>query len=165
MSAAGVSAAVARLNAGNFHGRISVEYAEFPASETYAWGRHVWIINYVSGGETYAERLFFLTSSRAFEIRHGGGSNFAWWIDASITNAVALTYDGVISDDAGAGKWKGVEGKYQRFRDYLASALAHVARREILDRLVDFELEQTPPEFHGEVRAFSEEWGGRKAKT
>ena len=42
-----------------------------------------WVIECQSlfDDEVYVRRCFWLNSKRNFELRHGGGGNFAWWVD------------------------------------------------------------------------------------
>lgn len=65
------------------------------------------------------ERPIWVASRRKIEIRHGGGGgDFAWWIDAVVLNDLALAFDGVISDEGVGDKWRGVENKYPRYREF-----------------------------------------------
>jgi hypothetical protein len=44
-----------------------------------------------------------LNSRRHFEIRHGGGSDFLWWVDGRIQDEISKVFDGRVKDDGGSG--------------------------------------------------------------
>ena len=57
--------------------------------------------------DTRDYRVCWLNSRRHFEIRHGGGSDFIWWIDHLIQDAISKEFNGRVKDDGGAG-WEEV---------------------------------------------------------
>ena len=54
------------------------------------WGKDVWVISWINGYGTEEVVECWLTSHRSFEMHHGHGSSFAWWIDICITNEIAV---------------------------------------------------------------------------
>ena len=67
------------LNESHFKGGLQWEYSEG------GWGEHTWLLKYVGkDGKEYGERVCWIDSRQHFEMRHGGGSDFIWWIDNCI---------------------------------------------------------------------------------
>lgn len=83
-------------------------------------GRPGWEIQYK--GESNSFQIW-LPTSRKVEIRHSHHapvSDFMWWVDASITNEIALAFDGTISDEGVEERWKGEPDYCPHFKDYLS---------------------------------------------
>lgn len=95
-----VDTALAKINEKFLFGKLNITYSFHPDDPT-AWGRHVWMVDY-DGNGLYDGRVFWIPNRkpREFEIRHGGGGDFIWWIDLLIRNAVAAECDGIITDDS-----------------------------------------------------------------
>jgi hypothetical protein len=115
-----------RLNGTMFRGLLKTVYTDC-TGQTGCWGKHVWQIT-VKGGEferegnvyhRYGSRVCWLNSSRHFEIRHGGGGSWIWWIDSAICNEIALEFDGYVMDDSDGEKEPGVKDEYADFDAYL----------------------------------------------
>ena len=117
-----------KLNQERFHGILKIEYF-FAARHQNS--HHSWEIKCElqvpnCEGATYEERrVCWLNTPHKFEMRHGGGGDFIWWIDCVITNELALVFNGTISDDGGGEKWKGKEGYCPTYRDYVESMWRH----------------------------------------
>lgn len=121
-----ISALIERLNKELFKDLLIVKYTDC-TGRSECWGDHVWEIT-VKGGEgehegrtyhRFGERVCWLETSRHFEIRHGGGGNWIWWVDSAICNEIALEFDGYVMDDSDGEKEKGIYEKYSDFDDYL----------------------------------------------
>lgn len=96
-----VDRALTKINEKFLFGEMKIEYFEAEEGNTYNthyW--HVWFEN--DKGESFEERNMWIPykKPKTFEIRHGGGSDFIWWVDLLIRNAVATECNGMISDDA-----------------------------------------------------------------
>lgn len=121
-----ISALIDRLNATMFKDLLKITYTDC-TGQTGCWGKHVWEIT-VKGGEhvyegreyhRYGDRVCWLNSSRHFEIRHGGGGNWIWWVDQAICNEIALEFDGYDMDDSDGEHDKPEKDKYADFDQYL----------------------------------------------
>lgn len=99
-----VDKALADINEKFLFGKLVVEYSHHP-DNPHGWGLHVWEI-YVDG-QPYESRIMWLkdNKTKTFEIRHGGGGDFIWWVDHLIRNAVAEVTEGMIFDDGCDGRW------------------------------------------------------------
>lgn len=111
-----VDKALEDVNQKFLHGALVVEYSHNPGP--HAWGLHVWDVHF--SGRPEEGRVMWLKNerTRTFEIRHGGGSDFIWWIDHLIRNAVSEITGGTISDDAGVGKYTYAKYPSIPFREY-----------------------------------------------
>jgi hypothetical protein len=132
-----ITAMLADLNITHFKGNLKVEYCK---GEESSWGPHIWELAYFSDKE-YAHRICWLNNNHSFEMRHGGGTHFAWWLDSVVTNEVAACYNGMISDDGIVGKWKGEVGKHADLHKFLEQMMAgnEALRNWLMDGI--------PPEF------------------
>ena len=83
------------------------------------WGKDVWAISWINGYGTEEVIECWLKSNRTFEMHHGHGSHFAWWIDTTILNEIAVAHDAIISDDGCEEKEKGIHNKYPKYVDYI----------------------------------------------
>lgn len=141
MTPEGITALLNEMNATIFRNVLKIEYCDC-RNETGAWGDHVWIINVhpkdPSPNINYGTRECWLNNPKSFEIRHGGGSSFLWWIDFAITNEVALRYNGVVIDESDGIREKPVQGKYDSFGEYI--------RR--MNFILTYDYEITPREFY-----------------
>ncbi len=93
-----ISGVLNNLNVNIFKNNLQIEYA---IGDKNSWGPHLWFVDYQSPIDNikYAERVMWLKTSCHFELRHGGGGEFAWWMDHVITNQLALKFNGTITDD------------------------------------------------------------------
>lgn len=64
-------------------------------------------------------RMFWIEHSKKLEVRHGCGSQFAWWIDTLLRHFLASKLDGVITDDGFNERVKGTPEKYLSFKQYM----------------------------------------------
>lgn len=100
-----VDRALAKINDKFLFGEMKIEYYKPEAGDTFS--THAWNVTFEnSDGKEFASRSFWIPygKPRTFEIRHGGGGDFIWWVDLLIRNAVAAECDGMISDDGCDGK-------------------------------------------------------------
>ena len=146
MTPAGLMEIFNELNQRLFKGNLTIEYTE---KEDDAWGDHVWLLKYHSGGTLWATRVCWLDENtpKHFEMVHSGGSQFAFWLDAAILNEVAVKFGGLIGDDGGEENWEGVPGKYDDYPAYLRRCWGH---NQHVEALVANELFFGPPEFKPE---------------
>jgi hypothetical protein len=151
-----ISALIDRLNATMFRDLLKIVYTDC-TGKTGCWGNHVWEIETVNSNPkdpvNYGERVCWLNTSRHFEIRHGGGGNWIWWVDFAICNEVALEFDGYVSDDSDGEKYPGKKDKYADFNAYLIrsniddSFSDEVRNRKMKFIKSKFIQELIPPEF------------------
>ncbi|RTK97766.1 MAG: hypothetical protein EKK64_00755 [Neisseriaceae bacterium] len=114
-----ISDIIENLNKTKFKNLLKVDY-HLATLEEPGWGEHTWL---VSLGKM--QKVCWLETSRHFEISHGGGGgSLLWWLDISITNDVALRFNGNISDDGVSGKWKGKENYFPTLKSYLEDKLS-----------------------------------------
>lgn len=91
-----VRAVLDRLNKDIFFDCLEIEDNEY-------WsGKPGWYIH-VKGENEYQARVCWLNSCRHFEIRHGGGSDFLWWVDQRIQDEISKVFGGRVKDDGGSG--------------------------------------------------------------
>lgn len=111
-----------------------------------------WNVSYIADLR-WLDRTCWLTTSRTFEIRHGGGSKFEWWWDCALQNEIAVFFDGTMSDDGIEEKWKGVPGKYDNFQNYVDLYYEHIKEKSPLEYrfIVQNELEFVPKEFRFDI--------------
>ena len=140
-----ITALIEDLNKRLFKGNLKVEYHKSTKSEP-GWGPHTWLLSYETGGLEWARRVCWLETGRHFEMRHGGGGHFAWWIDSAILNEIAVKFNGTIGDDGISDKWKGVPDKYNELSVYLDLVTAH-CKPENKKLILQYEQELIPPEF------------------
>lgn len=131
------------LNKTYFKNNLKFEYH---IGNEQSYGPHVWHLKYESQGQEWGSRICWLNTKRSFEIRHGGGTNFIWWIDNVVCNAVALRFDGDISDDGCEGKWSPVDNYMPTYADYVKKYVIH-SHPENRAMTASYYLEFCPPEF------------------
>jgi hypothetical protein len=141
-----ITAMLDELNASLFKGNLQIEY-HMSTPENPGWGPHTWVLRYHSEGQEWASRVCWLNTGKHFEMRHGGGSQLAWWIDTAILNEVAVRFDGTIGDDGVSQKWKGEPGKFNSFNDYLDQMWKHVKSPKVKAQLRNLENQFIPKEF------------------
>lgn len=94
----------------------------------------------VSDNKEYAGRIMWLNNKNSFEMRHGGGTDFAWWIDSAILNEVACVFDGRRTDDGASGNIPRKIGKFKDFWEYKKRMLTRIKDENM--RLYLMQLEQ-----------------------
>ena len=114
MTPEGIEAILTELNRTVFKGVIKWEYHK--KEDSSSWGDHVWLISII--GDEYDDRVCWLEGDRHFEMRHGGGRNFIWWIDTIIVHTVAKAYNGMPMDDADGVRVKPYPEKYPTYESY-----------------------------------------------
>jgi hypothetical protein len=126
-----VTELIERLNSTIFKNCLTVKYKQSPKSDKSAWGEHCWIIT-VKGdsNDGIGSRVCWLNTSRSFEMRHGGGSQFMWWVDSAICNEIAVQFKGTWTDDGVGGKMEVAAGQFNRWRKYLKSYAVACQMRE-----------------------------------
>lgn len=92
-----VRAVLDRLNKDIFFNCLEIEDA------TYWDDEPGWIITIKGEDSQYQYRQCWLNSRRSFEIRHGGGISFLWWVDQRIQDEISKVFDGRVKDDGGEG--------------------------------------------------------------
>ncbi len=75
---------------------LNIELCDFDS------GEQAWSIT-VDG--TNDSRVCWLNNRQSFEIRHGGGSPFIWWIDSLIQDTISKEFDGRVKDDGCTEGW------------------------------------------------------------
>ncbi|MBS1722866.1 MAG: hypothetical protein JSS66_07830 [Armatimonadetes bacterium] len=103
MSFEAIDAILHKLNEEVFHGCLEIE--PWRDGGPGAWGPDGWVLTIQCDGFEDG-RVCWLNSPRSFEIRHGGGGDFIWWVDMVICQAVRDAFGGRWSDDGGAGDIK-----------------------------------------------------------
>ena len=147
-----ITAILEEMNKTLFKGNLKIEYANCVGDDS-AWGPHTWILRYVSDNREWASRVCWLNASKHFEMRHGGGSNFSWWIDGAVLNEVAVRFNGNISDDGAEGELKGVPNKFDSLYEFLERMHQH-CRPEVKEILISYDYDLIPPEFKNEQKNF-----------
>ena len=126
-----------RINHSHFKGNLVVTNSD----------NESWNVEYISNGQKYASRYFWLKTKRTVEISHGGGGgDFAWWLDNTIINELALMCDGTISDDGISDKWKGEQNYHPTYISFLKMMKEHVEKPELKLWLLQEEMKYCPPE-------------------
>jgi len=124
MSPEKITSLVEHLNNTIFKNCLKIEHGKG------GWGKYTWQVSVLPDEATELnERIFWINDSKHFEIRHGGGGNFIWWIDTIITNEIALKFNGIITDDGHGDKVK-PERKYNSFRKFNKMMSAHLWSRK-----------------------------------
>jgi hypothetical protein len=102
-----------------FKNAVDFEYAE---GDERSWGPAMWFARQVTkeGVSSQVIRVMWLNPDNSFEMRHGGGSDWAWWVDETVQAHVQKRFGGIAFDD-------GVEGpialKIQTFGEHLKHQL------------------------------------------
>lgn len=91
-----VRAVLDRLNQEIFFGCLEIEDTMYSDDEP-GWFIHV------KGESEYQVRQCWLNNRQSFEIRHGGGSDFLWWVDQRIQDEISKVFDGRVKDESGSG--------------------------------------------------------------
>ena len=148
MTPKAISQLLDELNKTHFKGGFKIEYHK---GDKNSWGPHVWMLKYPSkeNNVDWGSRICWLNTSRSFEMRHGGGSDFIWWVDSLILANIAVYFNGRISDDALEGTWSGKPDEINTFTKYMQRRVNHIKNQNWLLQLT---LEVTPPEFHDELK-------------
>jgi hypothetical protein len=145
MRPAAITALIGQLNTRLFKGNLLVEH--HPTSPP----SPLWILRYESGGVEWASRVCWLKTSRTFEMRHGGGGNFAWWIDNAITNEIAVQYGGKLTDDGCEGTLDAGPGRFDDLHTFLAGMTTHMSEATAREYLAEMNTLLVPPEFRKPV--------------
>ena len=120
-----IAALIDRLNATLFRDLLKITYTDCTVKEG-CWGKHVWEIETVTKNPedpvNYGDRVCWLNTSRHFEMRHGGGGNWIWWVDSAICNEIALEFEGYTADDSDGEHEQPIKGGYDDFNAYLIRA-------------------------------------------
>lgn len=94
-------------------------------------------------GWDHMHRPLWLASKHKIELRHEiGGGNVANWIEAVITNDLALAFNGLIYDDGVEETWAGEEGKYPTLAAMLKLWTSHHSKvsKFLLNKLYGLQL-------------------------
>lgn len=158
MLAVEVTQLLDELNTSLFSGVLDIDYSESDGTGG-TYGRHTWLLVYRSRNIEWVRRVCWLNSPMHFEMRHGGGSRLAWWMDTAILNEVAVRFDGDITDDGCGGEEPGVPGKYNKFSDYMALTMQHVTEPSQRAAVLQMEMLMVPEEWHITEKAEGEDAG------
>lgn len=156
MPAAEISQLIADLNTSLFRGVLNIDYSASDGTDG-AYGPHTWVLAYRARNIDWVRRVCWLESPTHFEMRHGGGSRLAWWMDTAILNEVAVRFDGDITDDGNEGKWQGVPDKYNKFSDYMDLTVQHVKDSALRAEILRMEMLMIPEEWHITEKAEDED--------
>lgn len=137
-----ISSILNDLNARLFKHNLLIEIHK-GTPESPGWGLYTWMLSYVSDQE-YASRVCWLETNRKFVMSHGGGSDFAWWIDTAILNEVALQVKGIIRDEADDRKQAPIANQYDNLQKYLEQTKSPCLRFKEYAKTI-------PPEFRVEL--------------
>ena len=153
---ASISQLLLDLNIKLFRGVLEIAYSEVDATGG-PNDKHTWLLLYRTRNIDWVRRVCWLQSPTQFEMRHGGGSKLAWWMDTAILNEVAVQFNGTIGDDGIEDKWQGVPGKYNEFSDYLDLGMSHVKDRGVRAEILRMEMLMIPEEWHISEKAEGED--------
>lgn len=117
------------LNTTRFKGLLTIEHTD-----------DMWEVS----APKYVYRRCWLETPHRFEIKHGPGGTFAWWVDFHISNAIALAYDGTIYDD-------GCDIKEKGDPNYCPTLSEMYDRMQIPHAMLEHESRLTPPEFRDQL--------------
>lgn len=121
-----LKAALDDINQRRFGGKLKITGGDDPGWNGNGTTFEVEFYSDKEGKHTYSvHRLFWLASAHKIEHRHGPGSDFAWWIESTIANELALVFNGTISDEGVSEKWKGRRGWCPTFRSYQDMHVEH----------------------------------------
>ena len=98
MSFESISELINELNETIFYNCLKIEPWKDRGDD--AWGPCGWKITVI---DSDGGRICWLNSRQSFEIRHGGGSQFIWWIDFIICQTIRDKFSGRLTDDSGGG--------------------------------------------------------------
>jgi len=148
MSPEKITELIEKLNKERFKGVIEIDYHE-RTNEKPGWGPHTWLLTVKQDGQEYGTRVCWLNTKRSFEMRHGGGGDFMWWIDCSICNEVALEFDGNWTDDGCDAKEKGKSDYHTTFPSFIQVMYPVLWEKGLLARLwvIQMAEEMAPPLF------------------
>ena len=146
MPAGEISRLIAELNTTLFRSVLEITYSESDGTDG-AYGPHTWLLVYRTLDIDWVRRVCWLESPTHFEMRHGGGSRLAWWMDTAILNEVAVRFDGTITDDGCEGQCQGVPVKYNKFSDYMDLSVQHVTDPALRAEILKLEMTLVPEEW------------------
>src|SRR3972149_1742680 len=119
VTGAKLAAALQEINERRFDGKLKISHdpkSGWDGPKTPTFEIELW------EGEGYTlHRLFWLATPHKIEHRHGPGGDFAWWIEDTFANELALMFNGTLSDEGVGEKWKGEKDWCPTFRHFLAS--------------------------------------------
>lgn len=102
--------------------------------ETIDSGRPFWVLTF---DDVDGERQCWITSPTHFEMRHGCGGNFLWWVDSLIQDEIAREFKGKVSDD---GVGESSNGKTWdtplNFQDYINKVIGGRGHVDFVTRFI-----------------------------
>lgn len=143
MTPAKVEAVLQQLNARIFKGNLQYRAEPWPLRAA-----RTWVLEYVSGGRSWMRRCCWLASRRTFQMRHGGGGDFAWWVDCAVVNEIAVHFSGTLVDDGCAGALRVAPNRFDDLHVFLADMTKHIPPGAAQQYLDDMRRMLVPPEFH-----------------
>lgn len=91
----GVRAVLDRMNQEYFFGLMQIEEGEWADSN-----EPLWTLTFEGAGDQdYNYRNVWIANEYKFEVRHGGGPVFLWWVDSLVQDEIAREFDGMVYDD------------------------------------------------------------------
>jgi hypothetical protein len=134
-----VSEVLATLNRSHFGGIMVITNED-----------NYWHVGCTVADVCYVSRQMWLERPRMLTMRHGGRGTFDWWVDHSITNALAVRFKGSVVDDSAGKPEPGDPNKYPTFTDYLRMYWSHVDPK-LRDDMLRREIPMTPPQFRAQI--------------
>jgi len=80
MTVESVTKVLEDLNRNRFKNCLKINYYNCHGDKS-AWGPDVWELVWTQNNGVEQVKHCWLNSKKSFEIRHGNGSHFGWWID------------------------------------------------------------------------------------
>lgn len=135
-----------RMNREVFKGGLHVAYQDNTNSEHEGWGPHQWEIEYIDKtGEPRGGRICWLNDEHNFEIRHGGGTKFIWWIALAVCNEICLMFSGSLEDEGVGVVTFGIPGLYDSFDGHI-KRIAETSPHSSREFVYQMWMQEAPPE-------------------
>lgn len=140
------------LNTSHFAGKLTWEYHESTDADS-GWGKYTWLISYKEDAKDgpddgeWCRRVMWSDTPNHFELRHGPGGYFAWWISTVILHAVAYRFNGSVLDEGDGERRKPKKNPYPKFSDFLDMMYNYRRNRDpqLTRYLKQQEMHLTPP--------------------
>lgn len=128
------------INERRFKGLLKIEDSE--------WGEDgSWFVSYQDSGWEYPKGFnIWIKSPRMLEHRHT--QNWAYYLELSFANELAVKYNGLLGDESDDEKIKPNPEKYSTFKKYLDSRYCDFYKRnpKSCQQILDIEWEYVPEE-------------------
>ena len=97
-----VQKALEEINQEFFFGLMIIEPSSFAVSNEPCWTLTFSDIS----NPAFNYRQCWISSKRVFEMRHGGGPSFLYWVDSLVQDEIAKMFGGKVSDDGLCGRFE-----------------------------------------------------------